>query len=103
MAVSIRLACLCLCLAPAAANLSLDASSPSPAARAVRDRRGHHRTLVYGPVTAVLAGAFAGTVLILGTALGRGSPWTTAAATLAVAVAVAFRPLRARVQDAADR
>ena len=52
-------------------------------------------------MTAVLAGAFAGTVLLLGTALGRGSPWTTAAATLVVAVA--FRPLRARVQDAVDR
>ena len=60
-----------------------------------------NRTLVYGSVTAVLAGAFAATVLLLGTALGRGSPWTTAAATLTVAVA--FRPLRARVQDAVDR
>lgn len=60
-----------------------------------------NRTLVYGSVTAVLAGVFAGTVLLLGTALGRGSPWTTAAATLVVAVG--FRPLRARVQDAVDR
>ena len=41
------------------------------------------------------------TTLLLGTALGRGSVWTTAGATLAVAVA--FRPLRARVQDAVDR
>ena len=35
----------------------------------------------YGSVTAVLAAAFAATViLLLGTALGRGSPWTTAVA-----------------------
>ena len=60
-----------------------------------------NRALVYGSVTAVLAGAFAAIVLLLGTALGRGAPWTTAAATLVVAIA--FRPLRARVQDAVDR
>ena len=60
-----------------------------------------NRTLVYGSVTVLLAGAFAAVVLVLGTALGRGSPWTTAAATLVVAVA--FRPVRARVQDAVDR
>jgi hypothetical protein len=60
-----------------------------------------NRTLVYGSVTAVLAAAFAATVLLLGTALGRGSPWTTAVATLVVAIA--FRPVRARVQDAVDR
>ena len=45
--------------------------------------------------------AFGATTVLLGTALGRGSGWTTAAATLVVAVA--FRPLRARVQDAVDR
>ena len=39
--------------------------------------------------------------VLLGTALGRGSAWATAGATLVVAVA--FRPLRARVQDAVDR
>ena len=60
-----------------------------------------NRTLVYGSVTAVLGAAFAATVLLLGTALGRGSPWTTAAATLVVAIA--FRPVRARVQDTVDR
>jgi signal transduction histidine kinase len=60
-----------------------------------------NRTLVYGSVTVLLAGAFAATVLVLGTALGRGSPWTTAAATLVVALA--FRPVRARMQDAVDR
>jgi signal transduction histidine kinase len=60
-----------------------------------------NRTLVYVALTAVLAAAYGLTTLLLGTAVGRGSAWTTAGATLAVAVA--FRPLRARVQDAVDR
>jgi signal transduction histidine kinase len=60
-----------------------------------------NRTLVYAAVTLVLALAFAATIVLLGTALGRGSGWATAAATLVVAVA--FRPLRARVQDEVDR
>ena len=60
-----------------------------------------NRTLVYATLTVLLAMAFAATALVLGTALGRGSPWTTAGATL-VAAAV-FRPLRARVQDTVDR
>jgi signal transduction histidine kinase len=60
-----------------------------------------NRTLVYGALTLLLATTFAATVVLLGTLLGRGSGWTTAAATLVVAVA--FRPLRGRVQDAVDR
>jgi signal transduction histidine kinase len=60
-----------------------------------------NRTLVYAAVTLILALAFAATVVLLGTALGRGSGWATATATLVVAVA--FRPLRARVQDGVDR
>ncbi len=60
-----------------------------------------NRTLVYGVLTLLLAGAYAATTLVLGTALGSGSAWPTAAATLLVAVA--FRPLRGRVQDAVDR
>jgi signal transduction histidine kinase len=59
------------------------------------------RTVVYAAVTVILAAAFAGTSLLLGTALGGGSAWPTAAATLLVAVT--FRPLRARVQDGLDR
>jgi signal transduction histidine kinase len=59
-----------------------------------------NRTLVYGVLTLLLAATYAGATLLLGTALGSGS-WTTAGATLLVAVA--FRPLRARVQDAVDR
>jgi signal transduction histidine kinase len=60
-----------------------------------------NRTLVYGVLTLLLAGAYAATALLLGTAVGSGSAWPTAVATLFVAVA--FRPLRARVQDAVDR
>jgi signal transduction histidine kinase/membrane associated rhomboid family serine protease len=60
-----------------------------------------NRALVYGALTALLAAAYAATALLLGTAVGRGSAWATAGATLAVAAA--FRPLRARVQDAVDR
>ena len=60
-----------------------------------------NRTLVYGVLTLLLAGAYAATTLLLGTGLGSGSAWPTAVATLLVAVA--FRPLRARVQDAVDR
>jgi signal transduction histidine kinase len=60
-----------------------------------------NRTLVYGVLTLLLAGAYAATALLLGTAVGSGSAWPTAVATLFVAVA--FRPLRGRVQDAVDR
>jgi signal transduction histidine kinase len=60
-----------------------------------------NRALVYGALTAMLAVAYAAAALLLGTAVGRGSAWATAGATLAVAAA--FRPLRARVQDAVDR
>ena len=60
-----------------------------------------NRTLVYGVLTLLLAGAYAAITLLLGTGLGSGSAWPTAVATLLVAVA--FRPLRARVQDAVDR
>ena len=58
-------------------------------------------SLVYGALTLLLAGAYGATTLLLGTALGSGSAWATAGATLAVAVA--FRPLRRLVQDAVDR
>ena len=60
-----------------------------------------NRTLVYGTLTFMLGAAFAATTVLLGTALGSGSSWATAGATLLVAVA--FRPLRGRVQDAVDR
>jgi signal transduction histidine kinase len=60
------------------------------------------RTVVYGALTVLLGGAYVATAVVLGALLGgRGSAWVTAGATLAVAVA--FRPLRARVQDTVDR
>ena len=58
-------------------------------------------TLVYGALTAILAAAFAAISLVGGVALGAGSTLPTAAATLVVALA--FRPLRARVQTLVDR
>jgi signal transduction histidine kinase len=58
-------------------------------------------TLVYLTLTAALAAAFAAVAVLGGIALGGGSTAPTAAATLAVAVA--FRPLRARVQALVDR
>ena len=60
-----------------------------------------NRALVYGALTVLLGATYAVITVLLGTALGSGSAPATAAATLAVAVA--FRPLRARVQDAVDR
>jgi signal transduction histidine kinase len=60
-----------------------------------------NRTLVYGVLTLLLAITYGAAALLLGTGLGSGSAWSTAVATLLVAVA--FRPLRGRVQDAVDR
>jgi signal transduction histidine kinase len=59
------------------------------------------RTVVYGVLTIVLGATFAATSILIGAAIGSGSSWTTAGATLAAAVA--FRPLRTRVQDIVDR
>ncbi len=60
-----------------------------------------NRGLVYATLTVLLAAAYALTALLLATGLGSGSTWATAAATLVVAIA--FRPLRAVVQDGVDR
>lgn len=60
-----------------------------------------NRTLVYAVLTSVLVGAYVAISVGLGVALGRDSAWVTAAATLAVALA--FRPLRSRVQGLVDR
>jgi hypothetical protein len=64
-----------------------------------------NRTLVYGVLTALLAGVYAGTVLVLGQGfggVGRDAPsWAVAGATLAVAAL--FQPARRRIQAVVDR
>jgi MFS family permease len=64
-----------------------------------------NRTLVYGLLTALLAGVYAGAVLILGQLFGgvaRDPPsWAVAGATLAVAAL--FQPARRRIQAVVDR
>jgi hypothetical protein len=64
-----------------------------------------NRTLVYGLLTALLAGVYAGVVLILGQVFGGvgGEPpsWAVAGATLAVAAL--FQPARRRIQAVVDR
>jgi hypothetical protein len=64
-----------------------------------------NRTLVYGLLTALLGGVYAGTVLVLGPLFGgvAGNPpsWAVASATLAVAAL--FQPVRHRVQQEVDR
>jgi hypothetical protein len=64
-----------------------------------------NRTLVYGLLTALLAGVYGGAVLVLGQGFGgiRGKPpsWAVAGATLAVAAL--FQPARRRIQQAVDR
>jgi hypothetical protein len=64
-----------------------------------------NRTLVYGLVTVLLAGVYAGLVLVLGQLSGGvadGTPsWVVAGATLTVAAL--FQPARRRVQRLVDR
>jgi signal transduction histidine kinase len=60
-----------------------------------------NRTLVYGVLTLLLGASYAAIALTVGVMAGGSSAWTAAAATLAVATA--FRPLRARVQRGVDR
>jgi signal transduction histidine kinase len=60
-----------------------------------------NRTLVYVTLSAGLAATFATVSLTLGMAIGSGSTLPTAAGTLAAALA--FTPLRSRVQTLVDR
>jgi hypothetical protein len=60
-----------------------------------------NRTLVYGLLTVLLGGGYAGLVLGLGQLLGRDSSLAVAVATLAVAAV--FQPARRRVQAVVDQ
>ena len=60
-----------------------------------------NRTVVYATVTLLLLGIYALVTVGLGVLVGGGSSWVVAVATLVVALA--FRPLRARIQDLVDR
>ena len=64
-----------------------------------------NRTLVYGPLTAVLGAVYAGVVLVAraspGGVGGELPSWAVAGATLAVAAL--FQPARRRVQSVVDR
>jgi len=59
-----------------------------------------NRTLVYAALTALLAGTYAVVALLVGLVVG-GSAWSASLATLVAALA--FRPLRDRVQNLVDR
>ena len=60
-----------------------------------------NRTLVYVSLTLLLLCVYIGVTVGLGVLVGGDSAWVVAVATLAVALA--FRPLRARIQDLVDR
>jgi hypothetical protein len=63
-----------------------------------------NRTLVYGLLTAILAGCYALGVLVLGHTVSAGrSPSSLVVAATTLVVAALFQPLRRRIQHAVDR
>jgi hypothetical protein len=96
--------------ASAAADLALFAIPAAIGVAILRYRlyeidRLINRTLVYGLLTALLAGVYTGAVLVMGQVfggVGRDPPsWAVAGATLAVAAL--FQPARRRIQAVVDR
>jgi hypothetical protein len=63
------------------------------------------RTIVYGALTALLAGVYAGAVLVLGQLFGGigGEPPSWAIAGVTLGVAALFQPARRRIQSTVDR
>jgi hypothetical protein len=63
------------------------------------------RTIVYGALTVLLAGVYAGAVLVLGQLFGGigGEPPSWAIAGVTLAVAALFQPARRRIQSTVDR
>jgi hypothetical protein len=63
------------------------------------------RTMVYGALTVLLAGVYAGAVLVLGQLFGGigGEPPSWAIAGVTLAVAALFQPARRRIQSTVDR
>jgi hypothetical protein len=62
-----------------------------------------NRTLVYGSLTALLVGVYAGSVVVLGELLRFGEANDLAVAGSTLAVAALFSPLRRRIQALVDR
>ena len=64
-----------------------------------------NRTLVYGLLTALLGGVYAGAVLLLGQLFGgvADQPPSWAVAGVTLAMAAVFQPARRRIQQAVDR
>jgi hypothetical protein len=96
--------------AAAAADLALFAIPAAIGVAILRYRlydidRLINRTLVYGLLTALLAGVYTGAVLVMGQVfggVGRDPPsWAVAGATLTVAAL--FQPARRRIQQVVDR
>jgi hypothetical protein len=79
--------------------------SPCCAIGSMTSTRSSTAPLVYGLLTALLGGVYAGSVLVLGHVFGgiggRLPSWAVAGTTLAVATL--FQPARRRIQQAVDR
>src|SRR6266571_5055722 len=79
-------------------------SAQAPGARPAQLRGGGCKTLVYGALAVLIASAYIAFVVGLGALIGaRGEPNLILALVATAVVAVAFEPLRQRVQRVANR